>query len=175
MYLCHDQCSKKKVRKSKHGLTDFRGSNGWLEKNFGKEITYLSNQFEVKQQVLTKKQSVTGKQKYPTLLTTPITIFSSQTRRTIFRVLPNKAMAFKKEMCSGGKISKERLTVLLCSNMLGEFEKPLVIGKAKQPRAFKKLDINNFPIDWCWNKKAWMTTAKMSDWLLKFDKKMKKK
>jgi hypothetical protein len=56
-------------------------------------------------------------------------------------------MAFKSENCSGGKISKERLTVLLCCSMDGEFEKPLVIDKAKRPRAFKKLDVSKFPVD----------------------------
>jgi len=79
---------------------------------------------------------------------------------------------FKNEICTGGKILKERLTVLLCSNMLGEFERPLVIGKAKRLRAFKKLDINNFPVDWYWNKKAWMTTEIMTEWLMKFDNRM---
>jgi hypothetical protein len=88
--------------------------------------------------------------------------------------LPDKTVAFKSETCSGGKISKKRLTVLLRSNMLGEFERQLVIGKAKRPRAFKKLEINNFPVDWYWNKNAWMTTEIMSDWLIKFDNKMNK-
>jgi hypothetical protein len=38
------------------------------------------------------------------------------------------------------KMSKERLTVLLCENMVvGEMEKPLVIGEATKPRFFKKL------------------------------------
>jgi len=81
-------------------------------------------------------------------------------------------MAFKNETCSGGKVSKERLIVQLCCNMIGEFECPLVIGKAKRLRAFKKLDVNKFPVDWCWNKKAWMTTQIMTGWLMKFDKQM---
>jgi hypothetical protein len=72
-------------------------------------------------------------------------------------------------ICTGEKISKEHLTVLLCSNMLVEFERPLIIGKAKHPRAFKKLDINNFSVDWYWNKKSWMTTEIMTEWLMKFD------
>jgi len=38
-------------------------------------------------------------------------------------------MAFKNEICSGGKVSKERLRVLLCCNIKGEFERPLVIGR----------------------------------------------
>jgi len=50
-----------------------------------------------------------------------------------YRVLPDKTMEFKNEICTGGKISKERLTVLLCSNILGEFERPLIIDKSKRP------------------------------------------
>jgi len=59
--------------------------------------------------------------------------------------------------------------------MISDFERPLVTGKAKQPRAFKKLNVNKFPVDWCWNKKAWMgwmTTQIMADWRIKFDKQM---
>jgi len=53
---------------------------GW--KNFGKGITYLSNLFDVKQQVLTMRQSISGKQKYPTLLPiTPSAIFSMLAKR----------------------------------------------------------------------------------------------
>lgn len=58
-------------------------------------------------------------------------------------------MAFKNETRRGRKVSKELLTVLLCCNMIGEFERPLITGKEKRPRAFKKLDVNKFPVDWC--------------------------
>ncbi|XP_025413818.1 tigger transposable element-derived protein 6-like, partial [Sipha flava] len=99
-------------------------------------------------------------------------IFNADETELFYRVLPDKTMAFKNEICTGEKISKERLTVLLCTNMLGEFERPLFIGKAKRPRAFKKLDINNFPVNWFWNKKAWMTIEIMTEWLMKFDNRM---
>jgi hypothetical protein len=46
----------------------------------------------------------------------------------IFRALPTKLLAVKGEKCTEGKISKERLTVLLCGNMVGGMEKPLVTG-----------------------------------------------
>jgi hypothetical protein len=62
-------------------------------------------------------------------------------------------------------MSKERLTVLLCGNMVGEMEKPLVIGKAANPRCFKSLKINSLPVIWRNNKKAWMTAATMVEWL----------
>lgn len=56
-------------------------------------------------------------------------------------------MAFKNKICSGGKVSKERLTVLLCSNMIVEFKSLPIISKAKRQRTLKKLEINSPAID----------------------------
>jgi hypothetical protein len=69
----------------------------------------------------------------------------------------------KGERCTGGKISKASLTVLLCGNMVGEMEKPLVIGKAAKPRCIKDLKINNLPKILRNNKKVWMTAATMEE------------
>ena len=55
------------------------------------------------------------------------------------------------------KRSKERLTVALCVNAEGTFEKPLVIGKAAVPRCFRNLNVKTLPVMWRHNKKAWMT------------------
>lgn len=57
-------------------------------------------------------------------------IFSADETGLFLRVPPDKTMRLKNET-SVGKISKERLTVLLCSNMLDEFERTLIIGKSK--------------------------------------------
>jgi hypothetical protein len=62
-------------------------------------------------------------------------------------------LRLREKSVPGGKMTKERLIVLLCGNMVGEFEKPLVIGKATKPRCFKKLQINNLPVIWRNNKK----------------------
>jgi hypothetical protein len=70
-------------------------------------------------------------------------------------------------------MSKERLGTLLCGNMVGEMEEPLVIGKAAKPRCFKNLKINNLPVIWRNIKKAWMTVATMEEWLNMFNAKMK--
>jgi hypothetical protein len=71
-------------------------------------------------------------------------------------------------------MAKEKLTVLLCGNMVGEMEKPLVIGKAGKPRCFNKLKINNVPMIWRNNKRAWMIAATMEEWLNMFNANMKK-
>jgi hypothetical protein len=74
----------------------------------------------------------------------------------------------------GGKMSKERITVLLCGHMVGQMEKPLLIGKAAMPRCFKNLNINHLPVIWRNNKKAWVTPTIMEEWLNMFNGKIKK-
>jgi hypothetical protein len=81
----------------------------------------------------------------------------------LFRALPTKSLVVKGENCTGGKMSKERLTVLLCGNMVGEMEKLPVVGKAAKPRCFKSLKINNLPVIWRKNKNAWITAATMEE------------
>ena len=160
----------------KHGVSECHGSNGWLEK-FRKRHN-ISYKAVCGEAAAVDKEAVEAwKAKLPGIIAKYESrdIFNADETGLFFRVLPNKTMAFKDEICTGGKISKERLTVLLCCNMEGDFERPLVIGKAKRPRAFKKLDVSKFPVEWYWNTKAWMTTTIMTSWLAEFDKKMQKK
>uniref|UniRef100_A0ABM0MZN5 Tigger transposable element-derived protein 4-like n=1 Tax=Saccoglossus kowalevskii TaxID=10224 RepID=A0ABM0MZN5_SACKO len=86
----------------------------------------------------------------------------------------NKTLFVKGEQCRGGKKSKERLTVMLCANMVGDKEKPLVIGKSTKPRCFKNINLKNLPVDYYANKKAWMNSKIFEDWLRKFDRKMRR-
>jgi hypothetical protein len=58
--------------------------------------------------------------------------------------------------------------------MVGEMEKPLVIGEATKPTYFKTLKINNLPVIWRKRKKTWMTAGAMEEWLNMFNAKMKK-
>ena len=91
----------------------------------------------------------------------------------LFRALPNKLLCLKGEKCSGGKLRKERLTVFLRGFMSGEMEEPLVIGKAAKPRCFRNLGIQKLPVEWRSNKKAWMTSQIMEEWLTAFNGRMK--
>lgn len=70
-----------------------------------------------------------------------------------FRDILNTALQLKREQCKGLKLSKERLTILLCGNMVGDTDKPLVIGKSAKLKYFKTTLI------WCTDKKAWMKLA----------------
>ena len=83
----------------------------------------------------------------------------------------NKTLQLKGEKCFGGKKAKERLSVLLCSNMDGsDFLKPLVIGKYEKPRCFK--GVNSLPVIYRANKRAWMTSVIFTEWLRIVDRQM---
>ena len=73
--------------------------------------------------------------------------------------------------------SLERLSIMLCCSATGKKLKPLVIGNAARPRAFKQKSVtpDNLPVTWKHNKKAWMTTAVFEDWLNHLNETMKKK
>ncbi|KAJ4433108.1 hypothetical protein ANN_15365 [Periplaneta americana] len=90
-----------------------------------------------------------------------------------FQTVPSKTLCLKGEKCSGGKFCKERLTVFLCGFMTGEMEKPLVIGKTSKPRCFKNVDVKKLPVEWRSNKRVWMTSEIMEEWLQAFNARMK--
>jgi hypothetical protein len=47
--------------------------------------------------------------------------------------------------------------------MVAEIGKPLLTRKAAKPRCFRNLKINNLPVVWRNNQKAWMTAATMEE------------
>lgn len=104
----------------------------------------------------------------------PKDIYNADETGLFFRALPEKTFAFRGEKCSGGKMAKERVTVLCCANMAGDSEKLLVIGKAARPRSFGKINLNSLPVHWRSNRKAWMTCDIMKEFLLQFDQKMQR-
>ena len=64
----------------------------------------------------------------------------------------------------------ERITVLCCSNLTGTDKcKLLVIGKSLRPRCFKNVNVDNLPVTYRANKKAWMTSQIFTEWLAAWD------
>ena len=86
-------------------------------------------------------------------------------------------MCFLGESCKVGKFAKERLSIMLCCTATGVKLKPLIICNAARPRAFKQNNVtadNNLPLRGMHNKKAWMETAIILDWLNQLNETMKK-
>lgn len=101
----------------------------------------------------------------------PRDIFNADETGLFFRMRPDKTLVLPGDDCKGGKLPKDRLTVLPCANMNGTEKLPLVvIGKSKNPRCFKK--VKHVPVDYQANRRAWMTQDLFRDWLHRLDRKM---
>ena len=67
----------------------------------------------------------------------------------------------------GFKVSKDRLTLLLCANTSGTFKcKPLLVYKSENLRAFKGKKKEHLTVFWCLNKTSWVTQTHFKDWFL---------
>jgi hypothetical protein len=69
----------------------------------------------------------------------------------------------------GLKKDKARLSLNFATNATGSDRLPVwCIGKSKTPRALRNISVATMGGYWRWNKKAWMNTTIMSEWLQAF-------
>ncbi|XP_066153045.1 tigger transposable element-derived protein 4-like [Euwallacea fornicatus] len=155
------------------GNKNFSASTGWLNR-FRTRHNIAFKTISGESASVNPENVKTFLEKLPSLIEKypPRNIYNVDETGLFFRALPNKTLALKKERCFGGKLSKDRITILHCANMNGEKEPLLIIGKAARPRAFKNIDLNKLPVMWKFNKKAWMTVDIMTEWLRDFDRQM---
>ena len=129
---------------------DFKCSIGWLDRfkerhniTFKKicgEAKSVDDKSEEMNEWLTELQGIMTEY-------SPDNIFNADETGLFFKLLPEKTLEFKGIDCSGGKRSKERLTVMVCTNMSGSERVPLlVIRKAANPRCFK--NVKTLPTDY---------------------------
>ena len=93
-------------------------------------------------------------------------IFNCDETGLNFRLLPDStlATAFEKS-ADGWKKSKERVTVNACANASGTIKLPLqLIGKAKRPRCFQRVNMDLLPVQYFAQKIAWMNTDIFLEW-----------
>ena len=83
-----------------------------------------------------------------------------------------KTHVFKAQKCAGGKMSKERVTVLVTASMTREKLALFVIGKYANPRCFK--GVKKLLVLYDSNTKAWMTSVLFKKWLRNLDFRMQK-
>lgn len=90
-------------------------------------------------------------------------IYNADETGLFWRLLPEKTLVKHNEKTAPGrKAEKARLTFLACTNATGEHKiRPLVIGKAKNPRCFKNFVL---PVDYDYSTKAWMTSTIFTNW-----------
>jgi hypothetical protein len=84
-----------------------------------------------------------------------------------WRRLPNFALTQKGKKLRGIKLSKDRITVLLCCSLTGQKRIPFVIGTSRSPKGFSKLV--RLPVQWRFNASAWMTAKLFEEFLESFN------
>lgn len=155
-------------------IESFVASNGWLEK-FRKRYNILFKVMSGEAQGVNQAVVTDYREKIASLCDgySPSNIFNCDESGIFWRGLPKKTLVEKGASCTGGKLAKERVSVLFCCNSDGsEKLKPLVIAKSFKPRCFRNLDPKkDLPVQWFANKKAWMTSNVfekfLSDWNVK--------
>lgn len=156
-------------------MTDFKGSNGWLDK-FLKRHGLVSKTMSGERGDVNENCVNTWQDRLPTICDgyEPRDIFNMDETGIFFKQGRRTTFCPKDADCAGGKRAKNRITAALCASMAGEKIKPLVIGRAGKPRCFKRVDVNSLPVTYRHNKKAWMNGKLFEEWVKSFDKKMRR-
>ncbi|GFS66326.1 tigger transposable element-derived protein 4 [Trichonephila clavipes] len=123
-------------------ITDFCGSTGWLDR-FRNRHGIVYRQISGEAEAVNEDDISSWKSNVlPSLLQdyAPEDVYNADEFGLFFKLMPDKSFVFKNETCHGGKLSKERLTVLACTNATGTHKiKLVVIGKSRSPRCFKNV------------------------------------
>jgi hypothetical protein len=99
-------------------------------------------------------------------------IYNADETALYYRVLTNKTLETEHRYAVGQKVSKNRVTLLLCGSMGGEKFPPLVIGKYGSPRCFRGIDRRTLPCLYNHSRNGWMTSALFQNWLSNVNQKM---
>ena len=96
-------------------------------------------------------------------------IFNCDETGLCYRLLPTKTLVGGIEKKADGlKKAKDRSTVNVCANVMGDIKLPLLfIGKAKNPRCFKGINHSMLPVIYRNHRNAWMGTEILSWWFHK--------
>ena len=110
---------------------EFKASNGWLQK-FRNRHMIGYRQISGESADVCPATAEQWKHRLTTIIDgyNEYDIYNADETGLLFKATPDRSMVLSKEECKGGKRSKDRYTILLCSNWAGNHKlKPLVIGK----------------------------------------------
>ena len=88
-----------------------------------------------------------------------------------WKLTPDRTLAT--QAGSGGKKSKDRITLAFTVSASGKKEEVWVIGKSKNPRCFKNINRQLLRVKYRYNKTKWMTGRIMEEYLRWLDNKMR--
>ncbi|XP_025207667.1 tigger transposable element-derived protein 7-like [Melanaphis sacchari] len=98
----------------------------------------------------------------------PSQLYNCNETGLYWRALPNSSRASKaNNNTNGRKISKDRVSALLCANADGSHMlKSVIVGKNKKPRTTKNIN-DTLPVHYYSSKSAWFTSDITIDWFHK--------
>ena len=162
--------SAAKTLASHLGITDFKGSDGWLWRfrnrhGLGNTIAHGeagSADVESVQPFREELMKVLEDENVATFQ-----LYNGDETGVFWRGLPTNTQAMRSEGTQRGKkMSKERISALCVANATGTHRLPLaVVGKAKRPRSFKNVDMErDLPVHYYNSKNAWFTRWIFHHW-----------
>lgn len=149
-----------------YGDSKFAASRGWVnkfKKRYGIRHLKVSGEKLSSDPTVVKPFLQQLSEKIRELNLQPNQIYNADESALFWKLLPDRTLVHAREKAAPGrKTSKERVTFLACANGDGEHKlKMMVIGKSKNPRAFKNCTL---PVEYHSTKKAWMTSALFVKW-----------
>ena len=99
-------------------------------------------------------------------------IYNADEFGLFYQCLPNKTLHLKSNKCSGGKLSKIRITGLTAANAVGSKLPMFAIAKSKNPRCFKH--VKTLPCRYRSQSKSWMDSTLFEQWVRELDVKFLK-
>jgi hypothetical protein len=100
-------------------------------------------------------------------------VYNADETGLYYRATPDGSLVFRETVIKGSKKALARITLLVCCNMDGSDRlKLLVVGKSKQPRCFKGVNMQKLSVTYTSNQAAWMTAAIFTDWIKEWDRKL---
>ena len=158
------------------GHDDFTASNGWLE-SWQKRHNVKLAQLHGESGEVSEQTVADWTKRLPELTSgyDQADIFNADETGLYYRALTSRSMVVAGDPRRGTKSAKERVTVLLGCSATGEKLKPLVIGKAENPRCFRGVDKALLPVSYHANKKAWITATIFQTWVERLNSRMKHK
>ncbi len=151
-------------------------STGWLDR-FKKRYNLQFKKFHGEKQDANEDAAQEWLDKnLPELLSRfePEDIYNADETGLYYRGLPDQGFVpGDVSVPSGGKLSKERLTIMVTCNMTGCDKRPLLmIGKSERPRGFPQ-DLSKLPVIYRSAGRAWMNAALFSMWLKRWDRELR--